>query len=210
MAQATPEMDTQWVPARDGRVRRSERSREAIVTALFELVGRGVLQPTAQQVADRAGVGMRSVFRHFSEMESLHRAMDARLEAEAAKILVAGERGGPLEQRVRALLAQRLALFERVAPYKRSANLLRWRSKFLQERHLRMQRLLRADLARWLPELSRAAPDVREAIDLALSFEAWDRLRVDQRLSAQQAATVVERIATALLRDVTPRRARRR
>ena len=50
------------VPSSDGRLRRGERSREAIVAALFELVGEGVLQPTAQQVAERAGVGIRSVF----------------------------------------------------------------------------------------------------------------------------------------------------
>src|SRR5690349_22289922 len=66
-------------PALDGRVRRGERSRDAIVGALFDLIGGGVLQPTAQQVADRAGVGIRSVFRHFTEMDSLYAAMDTRL-----------------------------------------------------------------------------------------------------------------------------------
>ncbi len=34
---------------------RSERSREAIVHALFDLVGEGTLQPTAEQVAERTG-----------------------------------------------------------------------------------------------------------------------------------------------------------
>src|SRR5215471_20167178 len=97
--------------ARDGRVLRGERSREAIVVALFELIGEGVLQPTARQVADRAGVGIRSVFRHFSELESLHRAMDSRLQAKAAKILLGVERIGTLEQRVRALVRQRGELF---------------------------------------------------------------------------------------------------
>ena len=40
----------------DGRLQRSERSRHAIVQALYDLVGEGVLQPTAQQVAETAGV----------------------------------------------------------------------------------------------------------------------------------------------------------
>ena len=55
----------------DGRVQRSQRSRQAMVQALFDLVGSGVLQPTAQQVARRAKVGIRTVFRHFSDMDSL-------------------------------------------------------------------------------------------------------------------------------------------
>ena len=62
-------------------MQRGERSRQRIVAALFDLVGAGVLQPTAQQVAARAGVGMRTVFRHFSEMETLYAAMNGRSTA---------------------------------------------------------------------------------------------------------------------------------
>ena len=48
--------------ALDGRVRRGARNRQTIVDALLDLVGSGILRPTAQQVADRAGVGIRTVF----------------------------------------------------------------------------------------------------------------------------------------------------
>jgi AcrR family transcriptional regulator len=186
----------------DGRVRRGERSRQAIVAALVELVGRGVLRPTAQQVADRAGVGIRSVFRHFSEMESLYAAMDARLEGDAVDILRGGERGGGLAQRSAGLVRQRAALFERIAPYKRSANLLRWRSRFLQGRHRRLQEGLREDLFAWLPELKGAPADLVEALGLALGFEAWDVLRSDRGLSATRATAVLERTVRALVRDL--------
>ena len=64
-------------PAPDGRLQRSERSRQAIVQALLGLVGEGVLEPTAEQVAARADVGIRTVFRHFSDMESLFAEMSA-------------------------------------------------------------------------------------------------------------------------------------
>jgi hypothetical protein len=57
----------------------------------------------------------------------------------------------------------------------------------------------RARHLRWLPELRRAAPDVLEAVDLATSFEAWVRLRTDQRLSRARAVAVVERTVTTLL-----------
>jgi len=190
--------------ALDGRVRRGEQSRNAIVSALFDLIGGGILQPTAQQVADRGGVGIRSVFRHFSEMESLYAALDARLEGEASRILHGGMRSGPLAERARAMVRQRTTLFERIAPYKRSANLLRRRSRFIQGRHLRMQHLLREDLAAWLPELARAPQDLVEAIDLATSFEAWDRLRGDRELSQKLATAAVERTVLALARELQP------
>jgi len=186
----------------DGRLRRGVRSRDAIVSALFELVGSGILQPTAQQVADRAGVGIRSVFRHFSEMESLYAALDARLEADVTRLLQGFEPAGTLDHRVQSLVRQRTSLFERIAAYKRSGNLVRWRSRFLQERHARMQRALRADVLAWLPELARAPVEVVHGVDLVLSFEAWDRMRGDRGLAPGAAASVTERAIRALLRDV--------
>ena len=196
--------------ALDGRVRRGERSREAIVAALFDLVGRGVLQPTAQQVADAAGVGIRSVFRHFSEMESLYQSVDARLEREAVRLLGGEPARSALADRIDALVARRAALFERIAPYKRSGNLQRWRSPFIQRRHLEMQRVLRDDLRAWLPELASAPVDLGEAVELATSFEAWDRLRADRRLSVKVAAAVVTRTLRGLLGGSRPASARRR
>jgi AcrR family transcriptional regulator len=52
----------------DGRRVRSERSRKSIIDAMLQLVEEGILVPTAQQVSERAGVSLRSVFRHFSDM----------------------------------------------------------------------------------------------------------------------------------------------
>jgi len=196
----------------DGRVRRGMRSREAIVAALMDLVGSGILQPTVQQVADRAGVGVRSVFRHFTEMETLHREMDARLEVEARPLMMGAERAGSVAERIVALVRQRTTFFERIAPYKRSANLVRLRSPFLQERHLELLRRLRADLLSWLPELKGASAALVEAGDLATSFEAWDRLRSDRQLAPKAASAVVETTLFALLSrapgGAAPRRAR--
>jgi len=183
----------------DGRLRRGERSREAIVAALFELVGEGVLQPTAQQVAERAGVGIRSVFRHFDDMDSLFATMDARLRADALPILRGAAPEGALRERARALVERRAKVFERVAPYKRSANVQRWRSRFLSTRHGAMVRELRADLLRSLPELADAPAETLEAADLITSFEAWDRLRADQRLSRERAEATLGRALLALL-----------
>jgi AcrR family transcriptional regulator len=186
-------------PSPDGRQRRSERSREAIVQALFELVGTGILQPTAQQVAEAAGVGIRSVFRHFADMESLFVEMDARLQSEALPLLRGAPPAGDVEKRARTLADRRIEFFEKIGPFKRSGSVQRWRSEFLRGQHGVLVRALRADLLRWLPELRREPAGLVEALDLALSFEAWDRLRTDQRLGRDRAREALLRIVLALL-----------
>ena len=188
----------------DGRVRRGERSGQAIVEALVGLVGEGILEPTAQQVAARAGVGIRTVFRRFSDMESLFAEMSARVQAEALPLLLGVRSSGDLMERARALVGQRAAFFERIAAYKRSGNLKRWRSPFLRDGHARLVRGLRGDLMRWLPELRSAPEDVVNALELATSFEAWDRLRTEQRLGRERAQAVVERMVLALVAELTP------
>jgi hypothetical protein len=61
-------------------------------------------------------------------------------------------------------------------------------------------RELRADLRRWLPEVAKAPQAIAEALELVTSFEAWDRLRVEQNLSAPRARAALEDGVLALLR----------
>jgi hypothetical protein len=68
----------------------------------------------------------------------------------------------------------------------------------LRGQHSALVRALRSDLLRWLPELRRAPVDLVEALDLVLSFEAWDRLRKEQRLSRDRAREALVRMVFAL------------
>src|SRR5262245_30044287 len=122
----SPRALTQAHEAVDGRVRRSQRSGQAILEALLALVGSGILEPTAQQIATRARVGIRTVFRRISDMESLFAEMDARLQAEALPLLLGGHPEGGIGERARSLVRRRVAFFERIAPYKRAGNIRRW------------------------------------------------------------------------------------
>ena len=49
---------------------------------MLEPIGEESLSPTALQVAERADVGVRTVFRHFSDMDTLFAAMNQRLSDE--------------------------------------------------------------------------------------------------------------------------------
>lgn len=183
----------------DGRARRSHQSRDAIVNALFELVGEGHLDPTAQQVAARADVGLRSVFRHFSDMESLYSTLDARLLANLTPLLEDDPPDGTAAERAEAMVDHRVAVFERILPYKRASNLKRWRSPYLTAQHRRLVTELRTRLVLWLPELRSAPPETIDAIEQATSFEAWDRLRIEQRLGKPRARAAMVRATTALV-----------
>jgi AcrR family transcriptional regulator len=185
----------------DGRLLRSERSREAIVRATLDLVGRGELRPTAEQVAEEAGVGIRTVFRHFSDMESLFSEMNSRLRESAVPLLVSDDQSGSLEARARGAVERRAAMYEHIAPYRRSAGLDRWRSDYLQRNETAFVRDLRKDLLSWLPELDKAS-DLLEAADVVTSFETWDRLRSQQRLGQARARDTMERLLLAVLAGV--------
>ena len=190
---------TQSGETADGRVRRSERSRAAMVQALYDLVGEGVLQPTAQQVAERAQVGIRTVFRHFSDMDSLLAEVDGRVRSQALPLFREPRSGGRIAARMRGVVERRIRIFEQIAPYKRSGGLQRWRSEFVARQHATFVRELRADLLAWLPELRSAPSEVVEALDAALSFEVWDRLRTDQRLGRERARAALECLVTAIM-----------
>jgi len=186
--------------ATDGRIQRSERSRTSIVQAILELIGEGSLSPTAQQVAERADVGVRTVFRHFSDMETLFATMNDRLVAEVDSLFVEKVQTGPYEHRVDGLIDRRMTIFGTLAPYVRSSTLQRWRSTFLQTEHERMIRVMRRDLRCWLPEVESVPVDVADALEMILSFEAWNRLRVDQRLGLRRTALALRRSVLDLMR----------
>ena len=175
----------------DGRLLRSERSRQLIIDAMQELVAEGVLVPTAQTVADRAGVGIRTVFRHFADMETLFATMDVELRASYEDLFLGGDRAGTLPERILHAIERRAAAWEKLSSIMLSTRAQMWRSPVLQKNYARNQRGLRKDLAAWLPEITDLTAERREAVDAAASFETWDRLRSQQGLSKKASMEVV-------------------
>jgi AcrR family transcriptional regulator len=174
----------------DGRRRRSESSRDKIVEAMLALVAEGQITPSAEQVAGRAAVGLRSVFRHFKDMESLYAAMTARLARNYEMWLVpykSSEWRGQLSETTE----RRLTTYEALMPFKRAADAHRHESATIQAEHARTLAFMRAKLKSILPEEIAGDALTFEAIDLLLSFETWQRLRMDQKLSVRKAGAVV-------------------
>jgi AcrR family transcriptional regulator len=183
----------------DGRLQRSEASRERIVKAMLELVGEGDVSPSAESVAVRAKVGLRTVFRHFENMESLYREINARIVSEVRPIAETPFRSADWKKQLDELIDRRVRIFERIMPFKAAGEVHRHHSEFLAAQAAEFTREQRNVLVRLLPREQRADAILVESLDLVFSFEAWRRLRKDQKLSPARARQVLEHLVRALL-----------
>lgn len=184
----------------DGRRRRSEQSRAKIVDALMTLVKEGNVSPTAEEVAARAEIGMRSVFRHFADMEVLRREMVGQLATQYAKWLAPFE-SDSWPEKLAELVNRRVAAFEDVLPYKIAADVYRHKSPAIAEEYARVLAFMRDRLRSSLPPELADNEERFDAIDSILSYEYWQRLRVDQKLSRDAARRVIDLLLGMILRD---------
>lgn len=185
----------------DGRRKRGDQSRRQIVDAMIELVRSGEMSPSAAQVAERAGVGLRTVFRHFDEMEILYREMAEVIRARIMPEALKPYGGNTWRERLGELIGRRIAVYEDIMPLKVAGSVLRFRSPFLMEdyhEHLRMER---KTLKQVLPESILDDADLFKGLEMLTSFQAWRRLRQDQGLGATEAARILRRMVDALLVD---------
>ena len=184
----------------DGRSVRGQENRRRIVAAMVALLGGGNLSPSAEEVAAAANVGLRTVFRHFDDMDSLYREIAATKRAELLPIVDAPLDGATWRERLDQLIERRAIVFETMLPYKTAADLRRHRSHFLQSEHKTLVEQQRKLLVAVLPAAITGDAPRLEALDLVLSFESWRRLRIDQRLSvirARQTMLLLARVLTA-------------
>mgnify|MGYP001812154650 CR=1 FL=1 len=96
----------------DGRRARRERSRAAIIDAMFGLVQDGKVPPSVDDVAARAGVSVSSVFRNFDGLADLqHRALES-FQARYAHLLVVDDAERPRADRIRSHVQSRVTLYD--------------------------------------------------------------------------------------------------
>jgi AcrR family transcriptional regulator len=187
-------------PPADGRVLRGARNHELIVQAVYDLVRSGNVDPSIEEVASQAGVGTRTIFRQFNDLETLSRSLGERVVAEITVLIELTPPSGRLIEDLRGLIARRARVYEHVTPFRRAGRLVRHRVLFIQEQDALMARMLRAAVESVLaPHGLDKQRDLVEALDVLLSFEAWDRLRDQQKLGVKRAEQVLLGAATALV-----------
>jgi AcrR family transcriptional regulator len=188
-------------PVVDGRRLRSEVSRLRIVEAMIALVSEGLNMPPAEAVAARAGVGLRTVFRLFEDMDGLYRGMQAVMTERLGGLLEAPIVASEWREAINILIDRRAEAFEMILPLQIAADSARSRSAALRDGRLRLVRGQRDTLLAALPAAIQGDAELVQALDLALSFETWRRLRTDQGADVAQARAVMRRIASALVGD---------
>jgi AcrR family transcriptional regulator len=188
-------------PVVDGRRLRSEVSRLRIVEAMIALVSEGLTMPPAEAVAARAGVGLRTVFRLFEDMDGLYRGMQAVMTERLGGLLEAPIVASEWREAINILIDRRAEAFEMILPLQIAADSARSRSAALRDGRLRLVKGQRDTLLAALPAAIQGDAELVQALDLALSFETWRRLRTDQGADVAQARAVMRRIASALVGD---------
>lgn len=184
----------------DGRRQRSETSRKRIVRAMLELIGAGNVSPGAENVAARAGLGLRTVFRHFENMETLYQQINAAITAELRPVMAQPFTSPDWRGQLGEMVERRVRIFERIMPFKITAEVHRHQSPFLARKAQELTREQRAALVRVVPAAIRSDDAFFEALDLLLSFESWRRLRKDQKLSVARARQTLDFLLDALIK----------
>lgn len=99
----------------DGRTLRRTRNRTAVIVALLDLIREGNLDPSTSDIADRAGVSDRSIFRYFEDLDDLVRTTIAYAFEEAAVVGAIDDVGqGPLDERVTRFVDARIRVFQQM------------------------------------------------------------------------------------------------
>jgi AcrR family transcriptional regulator len=184
--------------SKDGRTIRRRNNTSRIVNAMLDLVREGAIAPRADQVATRAGVGLRTVFRHFDDMETLYRQMADAMERELKPLVAAPLSAPDWKGRLAEMIERRARLFERAMPFKSAADVNRHRSPFLRRKLAAMRTAERAALEATIRKSIKRNAPLREALDLVMSFGAWQHLRREQKLSLVQARRTIEAAVRAL------------
>src|SRR4051794_15362530 len=106
----------------DGRRLRREVNRDAVLDALAELFHEGVYQPSSNEIAERAGISPRSLFRYFEDVDDLNRAaIERQLEAARPLLDVGVAPDAPTAEKIERLVEARALLFETIGPAARAA-----------------------------------------------------------------------------------------
>lgn len=186
----------------DGRRNRSVATRKKIVRALSDLVREGVIAPTAEQVSARAEVGLRTVFRHFDDMETLYREVSTEIDTLRQEAMRAQLNGATWKEKLLHSVVVRATFFERVTPFYLSTQVHRHESPFLQLQIESGAAIHRDTLYRLLPR-GLAHDEARfEGLVQMLSIDAWLRLRREQGLGMAAAIRVMQTAAVCLTSGV--------
>jgi AcrR family transcriptional regulator len=193
------------VSAVDGRSLRRERNRQDIVDALLGLIENGETEISAALIASKAGLSERSIFRYFDDVNDLYRSVcDLAFSKEIEYALIDDAGVGSLDTKIENFVNQRVRIYtmnEKIAPAARS---FAFKNPIIKNQLVVGRKLLRTQIIKHFSEellvFDKQQQQVAVAIiDSLTTFEYYDMMRSDQRMSVQAIKSVLtESIRKAL------------
>jgi AcrR family transcriptional regulator len=186
----------------DGRKQRTNNSRQKIVEAMLQLIREGTVSPSAEQVAAKAEVGLRTVFRRFSEMELLFRELAGEIQRiikpETAKPIL----GDTWQEKVFNLLERRVSIYQVILPYRVAANFHMYTSKFLRQDLMYWNQFETSILASILPINEQDNFTTFHALNGCMCYDYWQALTSANGLTSEQAEETMKITITHLIKDI--------
>lgn len=195
-------------PTTDGRRARRDRNAEAVIDAVLGLLAEGQAFPSAQEVAQRSGVSLRSVFRYFDDLDAMaHAAITAFVERNLDAILFPQPPAGlSLDERIEVWCRFRSDGLERTGVSQLAALERARRHPALRDVIEQLRRQAAADAAElFRPELAVLAPADRDRtaalVHAVTIVEVWHNLRHRLGLPADQVAEAFRQAVRGVLRE---------
>lgn len=189
----------------DGRSLRRERNRQDIVDALLGLIENGETEISAALIASKAGLSERSIFRYFDDVNDLYRSVcDLAFSKEIEYALIDDAGVGSLDTKIENFVNQRVRIYtmnEKIAPAARS---FAFKNPIIKNQLVVGRKLLRTQIVKHFAEellvFDKQQQQVAVAIiDSLTTFEHYDMMRSDQKMSVQTIKSILtESIRKAL------------
>jgi TetR/AcrR family transcriptional regulator, regulator of autoinduction and epiphytic fitness len=167
----------------DGRTLRRTRNRTAVLDAVLELFEGGSIEPSVDEVAARAGVSNRSIYRYFEDRDGLVRAAVAHaLNRYGPEMLLEQSGVGSFEERVDHFVDHRLHVYSAMAPITRAAKVAAFNEPTIAHQfEIGRLNMRQQFLDHFAAELSPLAPGMQTrvvtAAELPFQFESFEFLR---------------------------------
>ena len=177
----------------DGRTLRREENRASVLEALGELYREGLYDPNVAEIAARAGLSQRSLFRYFDDVDDLNRAAIEHMIDSARPLLAQGEIDPhlPLAERIDALVTARMKVYEHIAPAARAIRIGAHKHPILAAQLTTGRAFFRGQVEKAFPDVD---ADAVAAADVLLQFESYELL-----IQQPRAAAVLTDALTTLL-----------
>lgn len=187
----------------DGRHERSQKSRDAVVEAMLALIQETGAPPIAEEVAERAGISRRTVFRLFEDMDTLRAAAREHLQAQVRGRFPQPDLASMDEPgRIVALTDHLSSVYEFISPIRRLSERARVHNEDVDQQLRSYRTEIRRTLSKAFANSLKACDEgEREArlmgAELLCGWQTWNTLRHHQRCSIKLARRTV---ATGLRR----------